>query len=132
MKNEDLVLLLARYLVENNDLDYLILNVELTEETSKVLYHFLNLVGKYDIYDENKEEVIGFEVASKVTKFYLSFKNIIANKISDARKSGGPKLEEGFISREDFFVIALANKLSGPKISNKLGTEIGPISGLAW
>ena len=102
MKNEDLVLLLARYLVENNDLDYLILNVELTEETSKVLYHFLNLVGKYDIYDENKEEVIGFEVASKVTKFYLSFKNIIANKISDARKSGGPKLEEGFISREDF------------------------------
>lgn len=70
VKNEKNLLLVSRYLVENNEESYVILDYNKTCETLIIKSIFKKLVGNYTLLSQNEEKLI-YEKISTVQKFFF-------------------------------------------------------------
>lgn len=85
VKNEKNLLLVSRYLVENNEESYVILDYNKTSETLIIKSIFKKLVGNYTLLSQNEEKLI-YEKISTVQKFcfkILILKSIFLNSNKD-------------------------------------------------
>eukprot|EP01016_Furgasonia_blochmanni_P001091 TRINITY_DN10394_c0_g1_i4.p1 TRINITY_DN10394_c0_g1~~TRINITY_DN10394_c0_g1_i4.p1 ORF type:complete len:325 (-),score=72.68 TRINITY_DN10394_c0_g1_i4:39-1013(-) len=72
IRDEDKLLLVSRYLVEDNQEDYVMLDEEKTLEIGIVKSVFKNLLGNYTILDEHSEDALFQEITTVLQKYRLN------------------------------------------------------------
>ncbi len=63
MEKEEEIYLVARYLIEDNNQDYIEFDLKRTNSIGVVRTIFRKLVGKYIIMSENEEEQMNFDLS---------------------------------------------------------------------
>lgn len=68
IKNEKALLLVSRFLIENNEESHVILDLKRTSETVIIKSIFKKLVGNYSLLSESEERIIYEKISAVILK----------------------------------------------------------------
>ena len=83
ISDEENLLLVSRYLIENNEADHVILDLELTNDIYVVLTIFKKLVGNYTLLEYQKEIKIYSEISQVTYGAWISLNDFSVEKNTD-------------------------------------------------
>lgn len=75
--DENQALLLARYLIEDNQEDYLDLNLELKATPQQIISVFKQAIGEVIIYEDEQERQLWEDLTSSIQKFQFHLKQYV-------------------------------------------------------